>query len=414
MSPDTPVRVLRARWVFPVDQPPLADGVVEIQGNRIVAVRPYHAGESVDDLGDVALLPGLVNAHTHLEFSRIEQPLGEPGIPFPNWIQLVLDYRQSEEIRTGDPSQWRTEGVSEGIAESKAAGVVALGEIASSGWPEAVINSSTLQFTVFAELLGLAPERIEPLWQAGSDHIAAGQLVECRWNPGLSPHAPYTVHPELLARVCQYAAAEHFPVAMHLAESLEEIELLLSGSGAMVEFLERKQAFPRDLIRRGTRPLDYLRVLAQAGRALVVHGTFLSDEEIAFCGERSQHLSVVYCPRTHAHFCAGRYRLANMLAANVNVCLGTDSKASNPDLRLFEEMRFVTQRHEAVSPEGALYLGTQAGADALGINAQFGSITPGKSGKLTLVTLGRSQANDPHELLFDDGTLAGPLEYDLV
>lgn len=411
MSLDTPIRVLRARWVFPVDQPPLADGAVEVQGDHIVAVRSYRSGEPVDDLGDVALLPGLVNAHTHLEFSRLEQPLGEPGNAFPDWIRQVVAYRHSEEQRTGDGAQWRLEGVSAGIAESKAAGVVAVGEIATSGWPEEIINAAPLHFAVFAELLGLSPERIEPLWEAGRHHMAAGQLVECNWLPGLSPHAPYTVHPELLARVCQFSAEEHFPVAMHLAESIEEIELLLSGSGRMVEFLEQFHAFPRNVIRRGSRPLDYLQLLAQAERALVVHGNFLSDEEIAFLGERSDRMSVVYCPRTHAYFCGGEHPLPDMLAANVNVCLGTDSRASNPDLRLFEEMRFVAQRHPSITLDGVLYLGTQAGADALGVGDRFGSITPGKSAKLTVVPLTENNNPvDPHELLFADGIVAGPLK----
>jgi cytosine/adenosine deaminase-related metal-dependent hydrolase len=358
----------------------------------------------------VALLPGLVNAHAHLEFSRIPQPLGEPGNAFPDWIRQVLAYRRSEEQRTGDEAQWRLEGVSAGIAESLAAGVVAVGEIATPSWPEEIINAAPLHFTVFAELLGLAPERIEPLWQLARDHLAAGQRVECEWVPGLSPHAPYTVHPELLARVCQLSAEEHFPVAMHLGESIEEIELLLSGSGAMAEFLEQMNALPRNVIRRGSRPLDYLQLLAQAKRALVIHGNFLSDEEIAFLGERSERMSVVYCPRTHAYFCGGDHPLPKMLAANVNVCLGTDSRASNPDLRLWEEMRFVARRHLAVTLDGVLYLGTQAGADALGLGERFGSIAPGKSARLTVVKLTeKNNAADPHELLFAGGTVAGPL-----
>jgi len=409
MLPDTPVRALLARWVFPVDQPPLRDGVVEVRGEEIVTVRPYRTGEEVEDLGDVALLPGLVNAHTHLEFSGLERPLGEPQMAFADWIRHVLDYRSREEQRTGDPAQWRAEGVARGLAESQAAGVAAIGEIATSNWPETLINTAAQQCTVFAELLGLAEERIEPLWQAARQHIAAGQLVECRWLPGLSPHAPYTVHPELLGRVCRFSVEEHFPVAMHLAESLEEIELLLSGSGPLVEFLDSIKAFPRGVIQRGTRPLDYLEMLAQAERALVIHGNFLSNEEIEFVGQRSERMSIVYCPRTQAYFCGGDYPLENMLAANVNVCLGTDSRASNPDLNLFEEMRFLVQRHPSVTLEGVLYLATQAGADALGLGDKFGSISPGKSARLAQVKLASIDAADLHELLFVEGTAIGPL-----
>lgn len=401
--------MLRARWVFPIDHPPLPDGVVELHGEEVVSVRAYRRGDTVENLGDVALLPGLVNAHTHLEFSSLAQPLGAPRMAFPDWIRLVIDYRRELENRPGGSAPWRHEAVSQGIEQSQAAGVALLGEIATSSWSEAPINSADLTTVVFAELLGLSGERIEPLWEAAQRHVAAGRADGARWLPGLSPHAPYTVPIELLARVCEKSAEEQFPVAMHLAESLEEIELLLSGSGRLVELLQSLNAFAPGAIRRGSRPLDYLQLLAKVPRALVVHGNFLSSAEIEFAGQHSSAMSVVYCPRTHAYFCAGDYPLAEMLSSNINVCLGTDSRATNPDLRLFEEMRFVAQRHPAVSPEGVLHLGTQSGADALGLGHRFGSISPGKSPRLTVVRLMSTRAEDPLELLFEDGTSAGPL-----
>ena len=394
-------RALRARWIFPIEQPPLRDGVVEIHSDQIAAVRPYRAGEEVDDLGDVALLPGLVNAHTHLEFSGLSQPLGQPLMAFPDWIGLVIDYRRSQ---TKSDTQSQSEAVRQGLKESQAAGVAVLGEITT--YPPLESSASWPLQVVLAELLGLATDRIEPLWQRAQSHLAdAGSFGHVL---GISPHAPYTVHPELLERVCQLSAERQFPVAMHLAESLEEIELLQSGSGRLVELLESLRAFPRSVISRGTKPLHYLQVLAKAARALVIHGNYLLQEEIAFLGQRSETMSVVYCPRTHAYFNAGDYPLAEMLAHNVNVCVGTDSRATNPDLSLFEELRFVAQRHPRVTLEGVLYLGTQAGADALGLGDRFGSIAPGKSARFTRVELKSVEADDPHELLFNAGTVPSP------
>jgi cytosine/adenosine deaminase-related metal-dependent hydrolase len=404
------VRALRAAWVFPVvDQLPIAGGVVEIEGNRILAVRPYQTGEPVEDLGDVALIPGLVNAHTHLEFSGVKQPLGERLNAFPDWIRQVIALRRELDAEAGGPAAWKRNSVAAGLAESRAAGVAALGEIATSEWPEELFDSTAPQATIFAELLGMAADRQEPLWDAAKRHVASGELVELNWLPGLSPHAPYTARPALIERVCDLSAAEHFPVAMHLAESLEEIELLQSGSGPLVELLERYHAFPRDVVRRGSRPLDYLYLLSAAERALVIHGNFFAPDEIQFLGERSQRMSVAYCPRTHAYFNAGRYPLIDLLAANVNVCLGTDSRASNPDLNLFEEMRFIAHHYPEVTPDGVLYLGTQAGAEALGIDTQYGCISPGKSAELTVIELTQLSAADPHELLFADGTSSRPL-----
>jgi cytosine/adenosine deaminase-related metal-dependent hydrolase len=415
------VQSLRARWVFPVAQPPLRDGVVEIVDDKIIAVRPYRLGDEVNDLGDVALLPGLVNAHTHLEFSDLQQPLGQPLMPFPDWIRLVIEYRKARaDIDRHDPygiagSVDAMDAIDRGLTESDAAGVALLGEIATyilsgvsgslrtfasnaGGWPKQV---------VFQELLGLSPERDKALWQAALDHLNGP--ADRDYIAGISPHATYTAHPDLLARICSLSSKRGFPVAMHVAESLEEIELLQSGSGRLVELLDSLNAFPRNVIPRGTRPLSYLQLLSQASKALVIHGNYLAGDEIAFLGERSERMSVVYCPRTHAYFNAGDYPLAELLAANVNVCLGTDSRASNPDLNLFEEMRFVATHHPTVTPEGVLYLGTQAGADALGLGERFGSISPGKSTRMTKVQLVSTSATDPHALLFETGTRANPL-----
>jgi cytosine/adenosine deaminase-related metal-dependent hydrolase len=384
----------------------------------------------VTDLGDVALLPGLVNAHTHLEFSNLQQPLGTPRMAFPDWIRLVIGYRRAQ---TG---VWQPLAVAQGLAESLAAGVALVGEIATYGLLETAPSSPLKKVpgtlptpdsrgafahsessrhlfqraaslsphqVIFAELLGLSAERVEPLWQAASAHVD----LPAEHTLGLSPHATYTVHPDLLARVCRLSHERGFPIAMHIAESLDEIELLQSQSGRLVELLDSVGAFPRSVIPRGTRPLGYLQTLSQAARALVIHGNYLAADEIEYLGERSDRMSVVYCPRTHAYFNAGRYPLAEMLAANVNVCLGTDSRASNPDLSLFEELRFVARHHPEVSLEGVLHLGTQAGADALGLGERLGSISPGKSARLAVVPLSSTTAADPHELLFADGLPSG-------
>jgi cytosine/adenosine deaminase-related metal-dependent hydrolase len=392
------VTLLRARWVFPVDQPPIEGGVVELIGDSIAAVRSYRTDDRVTDLGDVALLPGLINAHTHLEFSDLQEPLGTPQMPFSDWIPLVIKCRRAQ---TGDG---QIRAVQKGVQQSAAGGVSLLGEIATCDAAGAAPQA--IHQVIFRELLGLSKERIEPLWQCALAHVSCkpnGQTL------ALSPHATYTVHPELLHRVCQLSGERDFPVAMHVAESLDEIELLQSGSGRLVEVLDSLNAFPRNVIARGSRPLTYLQSLSQAARALVIHGNYLAADEVAYLGERSDWMSVVYCPRTHAYFNAGNYPLAEMLAANVNVCLGTDSRASNPDLNLFEEMRFVTEQHPQVTPEGVLHLGTQAGADALGLGNRFGSISPGKSARLAVVQLQSITASDPHELLFAAGTTVAPV-----
>ena len=388
----------RARWVFPVDQPPIHNGVVETYAGKISQVRAYQNGEAVIDLGEVALLPGLVNAHTHLEFSGISLPLGNVGLDFPSWIRKVIAYRRERETESPADGSWRTAEIEAGLHQSQIAAVSLLGEIVTIPCPLAAYRACGQPITLFLELLGMLPERMEALWQIAQAHIAQQASLPAHCRVGLSPHAPYTVHPELLRRVCQLSQEIAFPVAMHLAESIGEMELLQSGSGGLATLLAELNALPHGVLPRGVRPLDYLEMLAVASRSLIIHGNFLAADEITYLGERSERMSVVYCPRTHAYFCGGDYPLAKMLAANVNVCLGTDSRASNPDLRLWAEMKFVAKRHPQVTLAGVLHIGTLSGAEALGLAADFGSITPGKQAHFALIPITSNRASEPRYL----------------
>jgi cytosine/adenosine deaminase-related metal-dependent hydrolase len=205
------------------------------------------------------------------------------------------------------------------------------------------------------------------------------------------------VHPELLKRLVALACDQNLPVAMHLAESREELQLLRDGTGPFQQLLDGRSMWDPDAIPRNSRPLDYLRVLSEAPRALVIHGNYLDDEEIAFLAEYRDRLSVVYCPRTHTYFGHEPYPLEKMLGAGVRVVLGTDSRASNPDLSLLAEMRFVAKRFPSLAPAAILEMGTQASADALGFGNEVGSIGPGKFADL--IALPCPTSDDPLEAI---------------
>jgi cytosine/adenosine deaminase-related metal-dependent hydrolase len=394
MSGNSSAFAVRARYLFPVSSPPLTDGVLTIREGRIVAVGENLSAEPPRDLGNVAILPGLVNAHTHLEFSDLEAPLGAPGMPFADWIRAVIDLLRAKPERS-------QAAVERGLAESWAAGVVALGEIALPGWPENAFSHAGPSATVFLELLGLRPDRLDPLKQLARAHLMS-EFSHGFWRPGLSPHAPYTVNFELLRYACKLSAQWRVPLAMHLAETAEELELLASHSGPLVELLSQLEAWDPGAIPRGIRPLDYLRELSSAARALVIHGNYLSETELAFLAEHRNRMSLVYCPRTHAYFGHGRYPLPRALALGANIALGTDSRASNPDLCLFAEMRHVAHVFPEIDPAEVLRMGTQNAALALGIEDKFGRLAPGLPAHLCLVPISDRSA-DPHELLFESG-----------
>jgi cytosine/adenosine deaminase-related metal-dependent hydrolase len=391
--------VLRTRYLFPVDGPPIADGAVLFDGPTTVAVGQFPlAGKISDatvlDLGSAAILPGLVNSHTHLEFSELAKPLGEPGLPFADWIRAVVAYRRS---RTDAEGQ---QAIALGLDESRRAGVTALGEISTSDWPASLNDLASIarspHVTGFHELLGLSADRAATSRASTEQFLKSSAALP--GSVGLSPHAPYTVRPELLRYAVAQSAARGFPLAMHVAESPEEMELLRSGSGPLRKLLEEFAAWDPTAFVHPARPLDYLKTLAQAARALIIHGTYLDDDEIAFLGASAARMSVVYCPRTHARFKMAPYPLAKLLAAGATVALGTDSRASNPDLNLFAEMRFIAT-HYPIDPQDVLRMATSNGAKALGLNASD------RSADFTIVSLPQIEA-EPFELLFDPGSKA--------
>lgn len=403
MTPDLPeidwsgTVTLRARWVFPVDRPPIESGTVEIAGGRIAAVdarrdRPTH------DLGNAALLPGLVNAHAHLELSDVAQPLTPPR-PFTHWLRSVMTHRRER----GMSPEASTSAIGAGLTESRSSGTTLIGDIVSAGWIEP--PAAGLRGVAFLELIGLSQERFAPQLEAASRH--AGRATTGDWTAGLSPHAPYSVHPEFFERIVRFAAQARVPVAMHLAESREELELLQAGSGAFVEFLQSLELWRPEAIPRGTRIRDYLERLATLERALVIHGNYLADDDIELLAAHPG-MSVVYCPRTHAYFGHEPHPWLALIARGINVALGTDSRASNPDLNVWDEVRFLRQRHPQVPPETLLNLATHNGARAMGQGHECGSLAVGNRAEWAAVRLPALDATDSYHLLFHPGSKVLP------
>ncbi len=380
---------LKARYIFPVSSDPIPDGVISLDAGRIVAVgtEPV-AGAGLQDLGNVAILPGFVNSHTHLDLTGVGKPLGKPGIAFVDWIRKVIEFRLSEP--QGD-------SVERGLRESLRHGTTTLADIVQVGWSADRIEESGIDVTAFLELRGPTKERIPTAMENARRHLEAAK-TSTAWRPGLCPHAPYSVHPRLFAGPIVLSAVEHIPLSFHLAESQEEIELLREGTGPLRELLEELDAWEEGLITANARPLDYLRALP-AYRTLIIHGNYLDDEEIEFLGGWADRMSVVYCPRTHAHFAHDPYPLEKMLSVGVNVALGTDSRASSPDLSVLAEMRCVARRFPAIDRDVILRMGTLHGARALGRDQEIGTLEPGKLADLAVAALPNRDAGDPHELL---------------
>jgi cytosine/adenosine deaminase-related metal-dependent hydrolase len=204
----------------------------------------------------------------------------------------------------------------------------------------------------------------------------------------------------LVERLVAMARERGAPAAMHLAESPEELELIGQGTGPFRELLEARSMWDAEAIPRGWRPLDYLQLLAAAPRALVIHGNYLAADEIEYLGQRRETMSVAFCPRTHTFFDHPPYPLESMLAAGVRVALGTDSRASNPDLSLLNETRFAAKRFADVPADAWVRMATLEGARALGVDDVAGSLSVGKRADLVAMACGRS-AGEPNGAIVD-------------
>lgn len=385
---------LRARWIIPVDAPPLENGVVEISDGRIVAVHNRDAPRAAD-LGNVALIPGLVNAHVHLEFSDLAEPV-QPATPFTAWIRALVAHR-----RAAPP----TDGlIRRGLEESTSSGVTTLGEIATSDDALPAFRAAGGHGIVFREILALQPHRADEQIAIAQRHLqSVSQGSEARVIAGISPHAPYSVHPDLYQRLVALAATHKAPLAIHLAETRAELELLEHGTGDFVAMLQSFGVWSDGLIPRGSRPMDYLRPLADAPRALVIHGNYLAEDELDFLARHPQ-LALVYCPRTHHYFQHPPHPWRRLLERGGAVALGTDGRGSNPDLSLWRELQFLRRTTPDVPPATLLGLGTLRGARALGLEKELGSLTPGKAADLAAIAFPNDSAADPYACLLQGGT----------
>ncbi|MEE3369973.1 MAG: amidohydrolase family protein [Planctomycetota bacterium] len=401
-------QTLAARFLFPVKGSVIEGGTITMQGGKITAIEREPTNARAHDLGNVAILPGLINAHTHLEFSALTAPLGEPGMPLPEWIEQVVRWRRAAASETATPVS-PDNAVQQGLCESLRHGVTGLGEICTTDWKESAFPASPASCTLFREQIGLSPERSrDSLRSAGQwlaefttrcSQQAQGPTTGPRY-PGLSPHAPYTVDVHLLESLCSLARKSDSPVAMHLAESPEEVELLRTGKGALAAMLDRLGARDPASTHAECSPYDYLLRLVNTPRLLVIHGNYLNQRELDLLTQHRDHVSIIYCPRTHAFFKHTSYPWDSVLARGIPLALGTDSRASNPDLNLLAEMRFLLGQTSSPSPQQVLQLGTSNGARALGRHHEMGVLQPGMLANLIVVRLPDRRAKDPHELLF--------------
>lgn len=325
------------------------------------------------------LIPPLVNAHTHLEFSSLRAPI-QPPLPFPDWIRAVVGWRRKQ-----NPSEIRA-AIRSGVNETTAAGCQLVGEICTSEDAHQHLVRCCVgpspKVISFREVLGFSADRIQQQMKLLTDHATEHHDSVL---PGISPHAPYSTHPDLVQSAVALAASRNVPVAMHIAETLDERQLLESQSGPFREFLEQIGMWDDTVLRSGGSPLDYLQMLNQAPHALAVHCNYLSPHEIRFLAQHPS-IAVVFCARTHRWFQHTAHPVRELIDAGATVILGTDGRASNPDLSVWDELTSVSRLLKQPVWELLPMISTRA-ANALGENYKWNCrVGQQLNGRLALTT----------------------------
>jgi 5-methylthioadenosine/S-adenosylhomocysteine deaminase len=366
-------QVLSADWVLPVEDPPIERGAVAIADGRIEAVG------TADELGagthyaDAVILPGFVNVHSHLEYA-VYAGFGD-GLSFAPWILMHIE-------RKGRLRPEQMEAIARlGAAECLRSGISTVGDCSFSGAAAGACDELGLRAIVYLEAFG---DTLSERFQHTRERLEE-ELSE-RVQLGVSPHAPYSASSALYGECLELG----LPVATHLNESRDELEWLVHGRGpwsALAASLPppRGETGIRALARDGL--LD--------SRMVAAHCVVVDDDEIALLAEHD--VAVAHCPRSNAILGCGIAPLAELRAAGLRIGLGTDSPASTPSFDLFEELRTAVyvarargESADALLASEALELATLGAARALGLDAEVGSLVPGKRADLAVVSLAES------------------------
>lgn len=350
--------VLRCGWLLNPNEAPRQNVRITVSDEVVVEIADLPADE-LHQARPIAVLPPFVNAHTHLEFSSLLKPVLPPS-PFPDWIRSVIRYRMDNPT-----PEFTQNSVRRGLQESGKAGVSLIGEITTSDIGKTSLETQQAAAVSFCEFIGFRSETIEShLDVAASLPQTPNQNVTL----GLSPHAPYSVHPELFAGLINVAVDRDLPVAMHLAETRDEIEMLQNRSGRFVDFLRGLNLWEDETLGTIRSVMPYLRTLANCNHALAVHCNYLSPEEIQFLADNT-NIAVTYCPRTHHWFGHSPHPYLELMQAGATVILGTDSRASNPDLSIWRELQHVAKLPKSPPLWDLLHMITTSAATALGRQA---------------------------------------------
>lgn len=366
----------RSAWILPITEPLIRDGWVLVSEDRVAAVGSgaAPAGHREVNLVARAVMPGLVNAHTHLELSWMRARV-PPAARMPDWIRALMALRR--EVHRDDPL-----AMAAAVGEVRRAGTSLVGDVSNTLASIHALGASPLGGCLFYEVLGF--NHPDPAGRVNEKAEAVRAAARPRIRPSIVPHAPYSTPPGMLQAIASLGAQEGWRLSIHLGESRDEIEFLATGRGAWRELLESVGAWNDSWKPPEAGPVEYIESFGLLNdRTLVVHAVHLTDNELKRVARAGATL--VACPRSNRWVGVGDPPIARFYASGARVAIGTDSLASCPDLNLFAELARLRELAPQIPARALLHSATHAGAEALGFGHEHGAIQPGRRADLIAV-----------------------------
>jgi len=374
----------RARFILAEPNLLLQNAVIYVSASgRISGIEPWRnssANRNVRtvDWGSAVIMPGLINAHAHLELSALHDQLTRFS-SFTDWISQLISRRRL----------WTAEdfmlSAANGALSALSSGTTFVGDITSSGVGWKATAGIGLRRVVFEEVLALEPDQAgRAMWQLNSllKQTSPNSLLV----HGISPHAPYSVSSELYARAAELSRKRRMLLATHLAETRGEVRLLKNGTGEFFDFLVARELLPSGWRPPEISPVQFLARLGALGPlSVLIHCNYIDADSIRTIKKAGS--SVVYCPRSHAFFGHDKHPVRQLLDAGINVALGTDSLASNSSLSMLDEIRFLFKKRKDISPCEIIGMATQNGAAALDAGGSLGRLKRGYDADMAVLEL---------------------------
>jgi cytosine/adenosine deaminase-related metal-dependent hydrolase len=369
-----PLVLHRAAWVVPVNGPPIEDGALVTNRGSILEVGKYRDlkvfnGSDVKaiDHGLVALMPCLVNVHTHLELSLLQGKISLPQPGFSAWLQQVFSHRvsnsQADELT----------GFSCGQQQLSESGTGLYGDITNGACLLPDCENAFPVRQTFLEVLGFDVEDLQSVAGSEAFNVIAGHGGKF----SIAAHACYSTSAALIQQAKEWCRTRHLPFSIHVAEHPAEIEFLQNGSGYCRTLLESLGKWVVDWTPPGKTPVEYLDALGALDQGtILVHAVHMRESDWHIV--RQRNCFVCFCPRSNQNLNVGRPSMGKSIRFGAATCLGTDSLASNEDLNLFAEAHHVLGYHTDISPDALLFMATLGGARALQQHHRFGSLERGK------------------------------------